>query len=263
MPYDSVVQIIINVRPKENIVAQMFQDETKYPDNRVRSNFVFLGYPYTPAIPADDYKRVISEVEEEFGIRMWYFLDEITTAELMRKVWRAILRADFCIFDTSDGNPNVAFELGLAVSQFKNCMTLLKTGTKNPLGSADLGYSERAEYTSAATLKEKIRQIILSKSRYIKLSRDVSYQIYDSNQPITREKIEQYVREIIKDIYINKSLTKDNAKKLCGNSKQLADGIINQLRAESVVEISGSKRGAKWVFSEHWVYHDHEVAGLA
>ncbi len=244
-------------------MAQMFQEETRFPDNRVRQNFIFLGYPYAPAIPADDYKRVISEVETEFGIRMWYFLDEITTAELMRKVWRAILRADICIFDISDGNPNVAFELGLAVSQFKNSMTLLKTGTKNPLGAADLGYSERSEYTSAETLKEKLRQIILSKAKSLKISRDVSYQIYDSNRPISREQIEQYVREVIKAIYKNKSLTKENAKRICGNSKPIADSIIHQLRQMDVVEVFGAKRGAKWVFSEHWVYHDHEVAGLA
>ena len=225
----------------------MFQDETRFPDNRVRHNLIFLGYPYSPAVSADDYKKVIREIEAEFGIRMWYFLDEITTAEVMRKVWRAILRADFCIFDISDGNPNVAFELGLAVSQFKNCMTLLKTGTQNPLGSADLGYSERSEYTSVETLKEKIRAIILSKSKYIKLTREISYQIYDSNRETTREQIEHYVREVIKYIYNNKTLTTAHAQKLCGSS---------------VVEMSGTKRGAKWIFSEHYVYHDHEVAGL-
>lgn len=244
-------------------MAQMFHDETKYPDNRPRNNFIFLGYPFTPAIAADDYKRVVKEIEEEFGIRMWYFLDELTTSEMMRKVWRAILRSDFCIFDISDGNPNVAFELGLAVSQFKKCVTLLKTGTKNPLGSADLGYSERSEYTSAETLKEKIRTIISSKSSYVKLVRDTSYQIYDSNAPQTRAEIENYIRAVIKSIYVNKSTTKEAATKLCGGLRPMADQILNSLRSQGVVEISGAKRGARWVFLDSWVYHDHEVTGLA
>ena len=241
----------------------MFQDETKYPDNRPRSNFVFLGYPYSPAVAADDYKRVVKEVETEFGIRMWYFLDEITTSEMMRKVWRAILRSDFCIFDISEGNPNVAFELGLAVSQFKKCMTLLKAGTKNPLGSADLGYSERSEYTSAETLKERFRTILASKSTYLKLVRETSYQIYDSNAPETRIEIEELIKTIVKAIYFNKSITKENATKLCTGKRGMADQILNSLRAEGVVEIAGAKRGAKWVFLDSWVYHDHEVAGLA
>lgn len=244
-------------------MAQMFQDETKYPNNRPRSNFIFLGYPYSPAIPADDYKRVVREVVSEFGIRMWYFLDEITTSELMRKVWRAILRSDLCIFDISDGNPNVAFELGLAVSQFKKCMTLLKTGSKNPLGAADLGYSERSEYTSAETLKEKLRAIISSKSTFVKLVRETSYQIYDSNAPQSRQEIEEFIRSLIKQIYLNKSIAKEAATRLCGGSRPLADSILNSLRAEGVVEIAGAKRGAKWVFMDSWVYHDHEVAGLA
>ena len=67
----------------------------------------------------------------------------------MRKIWRAILRADLCIFDISNGNPNVAFELGLAAAVGKPCITLLKTGEHNPLGAADLGYSERANIRCA------------------------------------------------------------------------------------------------------------------
>jgi len=81
-----------------------------------------------------------------------------------RKIWRAILRADLAIFDVSRGNPNVAFELGLAVVQNKSCITILQTGEPTPLGSAHLGYAERAEYTSAAVLKEMLAKLLASKS---------------------------------------------------------------------------------------------------
>lgn len=78
----------------------------------------------------------------------------------MRKVWRAILRSDLAVFDISGGNPNVAFELGLAVAAYRPCVSLLKTGQDNPLGQADLGYSERAEYSSRETLKAVLRKIL-------------------------------------------------------------------------------------------------------
>ena len=121
-------------------MAQMFEDEKKYPDNAKRENFVFLGYPYTPPLAQDDYRSAMKELENELPIRLWYFLDEITTQELMRKIWRAILRADLCFFDISNGNPNVSFELGMAVAITKPCITLLKTGEPNPLGGADMSY---------------------------------------------------------------------------------------------------------------------------
>jgi hypothetical protein len=135
-------------------MAQMFEDEKRYPDNARRENFVFLGYPFMPPLAQDDYRSVMRELEDELPLRLWYFLDEVTTQELMRKIWRAILRADLCFFDISNGNANVAFELGMAVATAKPCITLLRSGDPNPLGGADLSYSERAEYTSRQTLKE-------------------------------------------------------------------------------------------------------------
>lgn len=136
------------------------EEEKKYPDNTPRTNFVFMAYPFAPPISQVDYNAVVKELEIEYPLRLWYFLDEVTTQELMRKIWRAILRADLCIFDISNGNPNVAFELGLAAAIDKPCITLLKTGENNPLGAADLGYSERAEYTSRETLKAKLSQLL-------------------------------------------------------------------------------------------------------
>src|SRR3954454_7296309 len=145
-------------------MAQLFEDERRFPDNETRQNFVFMGYPFSPPLPADDYRGAVAELQQELPVRFWYFLDEITTAEMMRKIWRAILRADLAIFDISGGNPNVAFELGLAVADNKKCMTILKSGEANPLGSADLGYAERAEYSSAATLKDTLRRVTQSQS---------------------------------------------------------------------------------------------------
>ena len=53
-----------------------------------------IGGPDSP-----DYNAVVKELQDEYPLRLWYFLDEVTTNELMRKIWRAILRSDLCIFD--------------------------------------------------------------------------------------------------------------------------------------------------------------------
>src|SRR5712692_4156534 len=156
-------------------MAQFFQEEQSYPDNAPRKNFVFMAYPFTPPISQDDYNAVVKELQSEYPLRLWYFLDEVTTQELMRKIWRAILQSDLCIFDITKGNPNVAFELGLAVAVGKPCITLLRTGEPNPLGAADLGYSERAEYASRETLKTKLKQLLVAKSSALRLFNRISY----------------------------------------------------------------------------------------
>jgi len=122
-------------------MPQFFEDEKTYRDNKKRRNCVFLAYPFSSSLPRDDYSAVTRELEQELPLRLWYFLDEVTTQELMRKICRAVLRADRAFFDISKGNPNVAFELGLAVAINTPSITLLKTGEPNPLGSADLSYS--------------------------------------------------------------------------------------------------------------------------
>jgi hypothetical protein len=242
-------------------MAQLFEDEKKYPDNRTRDNFVFLGYPYNPALPRDDYQRVVRDLQSEIPIRLWYFLDEITTTEMMRKIWRAVLRADLAIFDISGGNPNVAFELGLAVAANKSCMTILKTGEPNPLGTADLGYAERAEYTSAATLKETISRVLLAKTAAARKIKEISYHIFDSNAAPTREELETSTRKLLQRVFANRRVTKQQAEAEFADRGR-ADAALNKLREIGVLKVEGQRRGARWVFSDQWIYHDHEVAGV-
>lgn len=241
-------------------MAQLFEEEKKYPDNAPRTNFVFMAYPFTPPIAQEDYNAVVKELQNEYPLRLWYFLDEVTTQELMRKIWRAILRADLCIFDISNGNPNVAFELGLAAAIGKPCITLLKTGEKNPLGTADLGYSERAEYGSRETLKAKLSQLLVKKSSALRLFYDISYTVRRDAFNVAREQDEQNLKAIAKYVFQHKKITKPKALAIVGEDKR-ATNALNALREANVLRVEGVKRAATWVFTEQWAYHDHEVVG--
>jgi len=237
----------------------LFEDERKYPDNSPRSNFVFMGYPHRPPLAPDDYNTVVKELQEELPLRLWYFTDELTTEEMMRKIWRAILRADLCVFDISGGNPNVAFELGLAVAENKKCISFLKTGEPNPLGSADLGYAERAEYQSAATLKAKLRDLCIAKSSALRVLKDLSYKMHD--EFISQDFLEGALREVVRTVFRTKKITKDRARRIFDDTDKLADLALNRLRESDVLRVEGAKRGAVWVFTDKWVVHDHEVVG--
>lgn len=241
-------------------MAKLFEDEKAYPDNRPRENFVFFGYPFTPPLAREDYAQVLTDLEKELGLRLWYFLDEITTTELIRKVWRAILRCDLAIFDVSGGNPNVAFELGLAAASNRPCMTMLKTGEANPLGGADLSYAERVEYTSVATLKDKLRNILTSKTTAARRAKEIAYHIYDGGKPLTHEQLQQHVTSTLKVVYLEKRINKTRATQIFGD-RAYADAALSKLRELNILRMEGQKKGAIYVFSDNWVYHDHEVTG--
>jgi hypothetical protein len=242
-------------------MAQLFEDEKKHPDNAPRMNFVFLAYPFTPPIPLDDYNAIIKELQGEFPVRLWYFLDEVTTQELMRKIWRAILRSDLCMFDITKGNPNVAFELGLAAAIGRPCITLLKAGEPNPLGAADLGYSERAEYASRESLKTKLKQVLIAKSSALRLFNSISYAIQTDPFNITREQDEQKLVELVNHVFLHRKITKPKARTIIGDEKR-ATTVLNALRDANVLRVEGVKKGATWVFTDKWVHHDHEVVGV-
>jgi hypothetical protein len=239
----------------------MFREEAAYPDNAPRANFVFLGYPFHPPIARDDYAAVVNDIEGTLPLRLWYFLDEVTTDETMRKIWRAILRSDLAVFDISGGNPNVAFEMGLAIGSDKRCMTLLKTGEPNPLGTADLGYSERIEYTSAATLKSKLLDLLRARSAALRLLDEVSYQVVPGDGSLTREETAARLLQLTNRVFTSKSVTKAGATTVMG-TEGLALAALSALRQRDVLQVVGVKRGARYVFTGTWAYHDHEVAGI-
>lgn len=241
-------------------MAGFFAQEKGFPDNSTRRNFVFFAYPFAPPIPQADYNTVVSELQTELGLRLWYFLDEVTSQELMRKIWRAILRCDLAIFDVTDGNPNVAFELGLAAGQERPCITLLKTGGGNPLGMADLGYAERAEYDGRDTLRNKLRSLLQAKSSALRLWNAISYQIQSDRLLVTREELEVQILEIVKLVFQHKKITKPGVVKQLKINATNASTILDALRANGVLKVEGQKKGAKYVFTDEWVHHDHEVA---
>jgi hypothetical protein len=174
----------------------------------------------------------------------------------MRKIWRAILRADLCIFDITKGNPNVAFELGLAAAAGKRCITLLKTGEPNPLGTADLGYSERVEYSSRATLKAKLKQLLVTQSSALRDFYKLSYAILGNMLDVPREEHEQKLLELVTHVFLHKKIARTRARAIWGDDKR-AGKALDTLRNANVLQVQGQA----WVFTDRWVHHDHEVVG--
>jgi hypothetical protein len=71
---------------------------------------VFVGCPYGGKFPFDKFKAALGTVP--FA---WYYADtKLTTKHLLGVLKTYIKAVDYCIFDISLWNPNVALEIGLA-----------------------------------------------------------------------------------------------------------------------------------------------------
>lgn len=148
----------------------------------------------------------------------------------------------------------------MAVAIGKPCITLLKTGEPNPLGSADLGYSERSEYSSKATLKDVIRRLLIAKSSALRALDQLSYSLQSDHFKYDREELAKRLLTVANHVYRNKSITKAGVSKIVGGKKE-GGIVVNGLREAAILKMEGQRKAAKYIFGDAWVTHDHEVVG--
>lgn len=74
---------------------------------------MFVAYPWAP-YDRDEYKRTYRALEQKHDVTFEFAEDRLTTEQLMTKIENMMTRADFCIFDFTGFNPNVALEYGMA-----------------------------------------------------------------------------------------------------------------------------------------------------
>jgi len=247
----------------ERELTQMFASEVRKPANKPKKNLVFLGYPYNPALPQADYRAVVTRLQLELPIRLWYCADEVTTAEMMRKVWRAILRSDLAVFDISDGNANVAFELGLATAKNKRCMTLLKRGARNPLGETDFGYSERMEYESANELKAQLRRLLTAHSSSTAMIAEVSDAICRADGPVAETIIRARLQRVMVEVFQRKRITMADATRIM-EDPVMAKLAIRMLIRKLVLKQAGGRAGRRvhYALAESWVTSDYMLGNV-
>jgi hypothetical protein len=74
---------------------------------------VFVAYPWAP-YDRDEYKARYRALENKHDVTFEFAEDRLTTEQLLVKIEVVMTGADFCVFDFTGFNPNVALEYGMA-----------------------------------------------------------------------------------------------------------------------------------------------------
>ncbi len=108
---------------------------------------VFVGCPYSGPFNFAAFKGALDRVPFR-----WYYADTgLTTKHLLGILTSYISAVDYCIFDISTWNPNVALEIGLAEGLGVDYYILLNRRLKKNV-PADIQGLQRIEYTSVKSL---------------------------------------------------------------------------------------------------------------
>lgn len=104
---------------------------------------VFVGCPYGGTFKFSSFKACL----DRLPFRFFYADTRLQTKHLVEILRRYIATADFCIFDVSTWNPNVALELGLAEGMSAEYYILLNRHLSKGVPS-DIQGIQRIEYSN-------------------------------------------------------------------------------------------------------------------
>jgi hypothetical protein len=108
---------------------------------------VFVGCPYSKPFSFQGFKSALERIPFR-----WYCADtNLSTRHLLGILTSYISAADYCMFDISTWNPNVALEIGLAEGLRVDYYILLNRNLKKNV-PADIQGLQRIEYTSLSSL---------------------------------------------------------------------------------------------------------------
>jgi hypothetical protein len=141
---------------------------------------VFVGCPYSKEFNYTAFKTALDRIPFR-----WYYADtRLTTKHLLGILTSYIKAVDYCIFDISTWNPNVALEIGLAQGLGIDYYILLNRKLKKTV-PADIQGLQRIEYSDVRSLRAD--GLIPQIEKYLVRERTHPRNIYNQLTPIIRE----------------------------------------------------------------------------
>lgn len=144
-------------RYNKMIVNPIFQNR----DTRINNKDVFVIMPFTESWSTDVWEQVIAVAVNEVGMKP-IRADNLYGQNIMEDVWTGILKSSIIICDTTNRNPNVFYELGIAHTLGKKIILLTQDVNDIPF---DLLTYRHVVYSTTLSggnkLKDDIKRFIL------------------------------------------------------------------------------------------------------
>ena len=126
-----------------------------------RTRQVFVAYPYG-LFDRADYRGVFTALGRAYGVKFIFADERITNLQVVEKIRNQMQVSDFCLFDVSGWNANVAFELGMAY-ELRNvdwyiCFNPDKNGRAEV--PSNIRGLDRLEYRGFSELRDKIAVLL-------------------------------------------------------------------------------------------------------
>ena len=198
---------------------------------------IFIGHPFKSRFPVRKFRQIFKQLP----FNVIYGNTNLQTRQLLSIMKANILKADFCIFDLSDWNPNVALELGLAESLRKKVgkkyYILLNTRRSKEVPS-DIRGLQRLEYTSydfksGVGLGDQLIKYILAKEYWVKKL----WKMLPSGKKLEKKRL--VILRILAHLRDYEKLTPDNLKAMIRGTrlrKKDIQEVIDVLQKRRIIQ---------------------------
>jgi hypothetical protein len=201
---------------------------------------VFVGCPYGGKFPFQNFKTTL----ECLPFR-WYYADtHLATKHLLGILTSYIKAVDYCIFDISLWNPNVALEIGLAEGLGVEYYILLNRNLSKGV-PADIQGLQRIEYDSPNGWKPE--NLLAGIVKYLVREHTHPKNIYNSLSADNRDIKYYFALGVLAHLRDNKHFTNDDSVRLARGTylrKDARDSVMELLQSLDLVRSWGTKKGA-------------------
>ena len=201
----------------------------------------FVGCPYGKKFKFKAFRKTL----ENLPIA-WYYADtSLNTKHLLEILTTYVKAVDWCIFDLSLWNPNVALELGLAEGMGKEYFILVNKGQSKDVPS-DLKGMQRIDYSSPKGFKED--SLFVSIARYLIKDQTHPRRIWEKLSSPNRDKKFYLAVMILAHFRDNQRLKKAEVRRLSRGlylKKEAQNEVLDVLEDRGIISAKGSALGAK------------------
>jgi hypothetical protein len=201
----------------------------------------FVGCPYKPPFKFDAFKQTLSKLP--FA---WYYADtELSSRHLLSILTTYVKAVDFCIFDLSLWNPNVALELGLTEGLARDYYILVNKKQSKDVPS-DLKGLQRIDYSSVSGYADDalLPQLV----KYLVKKETHPRRIWNKLSGPNRDKKFYFALAVLAHFRDNLRLGRDDITKLSSGLylRESAEvEVLDLLDNERLISARNSQLGAK------------------